>query len=412
MKLARSLALWLAVVAVVGLVLPADEASAQKRGGTLVMLVQPEPPTLASYISTSGPIGQVTSKIYEGLLEYDFSLKPIPGLAESWRVEPRRQDHHLHAAEGREVPRRQAVHQRRREVLRPRGAQEDASARAGDLPRGHRDRHARRAHRDLPARGAGALSADGAVGLRVADAAEAPLRGHRHQGEQVRQRAGGHRAVQVRGVAARSVHPARPQPRLLEAGAAIPRPYRGPLRRRLGHPHRGHREGGGPRRRLRRDPLARRQDAGQAPHHRDHDEGLRDVVAHRPARLQHPQGALRQPEGPPGRLLCREPQGGHRERVVRVGQARHGPDQLELRPGRLLHVRRSTTTTSPTASRPPTSCSTTPASSAGPAASASRSSTISRRTARSGSATASTCSRCWPSSASRPRCATRTWPRG
>ena len=75
MKLARSLALWLAVVAVVGLILPADEASAQKRGGTLVMLVQPEPPTLASYISTSGPIGQVTSKIFEGLLEYDFSLK-------------------------------------------------------------------------------------------------------------------------------------------------------------------------------------------------------------------------------------------------------------------------------------------------------------------------------------------------
>ena len=88
MKLARSLAPWLAVVAVVGLVLPADEASAQKRGGTLVMLVQPEPPTLASYISTSGPIGQVTSKIFEGLLEYDWSLKPVPGLAESWKVSP------------------------------------------------------------------------------------------------------------------------------------------------------------------------------------------------------------------------------------------------------------------------------------------------------------------------------------
>jgi peptide/nickel transport system substrate-binding protein len=88
MKRVRSLALWLAVVAVVGLVLPPCEAAAQKRGGTLVMLVQPEPPTLASYISTSGPIGQVTSKIFDGLLEYDFSLKPIPGLAESWKVSP------------------------------------------------------------------------------------------------------------------------------------------------------------------------------------------------------------------------------------------------------------------------------------------------------------------------------------
>jgi len=55
-------------------------------GGTLVMVVQPEPPTLASYQSTSGPIGQVATKVYEGLLEYDFELKPQPGLARSWSV--------------------------------------------------------------------------------------------------------------------------------------------------------------------------------------------------------------------------------------------------------------------------------------------------------------------------------------
>lgn len=59
-----------------------------QRGGTLVMLVQPEPPTLGSYQSTAGQIGQVTSKVYEGLLEYDFNLKPIPGLAKSWTVSP------------------------------------------------------------------------------------------------------------------------------------------------------------------------------------------------------------------------------------------------------------------------------------------------------------------------------------
>src|SRR3989304_4870728 len=72
------------VVALAGLALMPDTASGQKRGGPLVMLVQPEPPTLASYLSTSGPIGQVTTKVYEGLLEYDFNLKPIPGLAQSW----------------------------------------------------------------------------------------------------------------------------------------------------------------------------------------------------------------------------------------------------------------------------------------------------------------------------------------
>lgn len=57
-------------------------------GGTLIMVVQPEPPTLASYQSTSGPIGQVATKVYEGLLEYDFNLKPQPGLAQSWTVSP------------------------------------------------------------------------------------------------------------------------------------------------------------------------------------------------------------------------------------------------------------------------------------------------------------------------------------
>ena len=46
-------------------------AYAQKSGGTLVYLVQPEPPSMASYISTSGPIGLVAPKIYEGLFDYD-----------------------------------------------------------------------------------------------------------------------------------------------------------------------------------------------------------------------------------------------------------------------------------------------------------------------------------------------------
>lgn len=63
-------------------------ASAQKKDGTLVMLVQPEPSTLASYLSTAGPIGQVSTKVYEGLLEYDFNLVPQPSLAESWDVTP------------------------------------------------------------------------------------------------------------------------------------------------------------------------------------------------------------------------------------------------------------------------------------------------------------------------------------
>lgn len=71
-----------------GTLLLASAAQAQSPGGTLVMVVQPEPPTLASYVSTSGPVGQVATKVYEGLLEYNFDLQPIPGLARSWTVSP------------------------------------------------------------------------------------------------------------------------------------------------------------------------------------------------------------------------------------------------------------------------------------------------------------------------------------
>ena len=65
----------------------AQDAFAQARkGGTLSMVVFPTPPTLASYLSTAAPVGQVATKVYEGLLEFDFDMKPIPGLARAWRV--------------------------------------------------------------------------------------------------------------------------------------------------------------------------------------------------------------------------------------------------------------------------------------------------------------------------------------
>lgn len=61
-------------------------AFAQESGGTAVILVQPEPPSLASFLSTSGPIGVVAPKIYEGLFDYDPDLKIVPALAESYEV--------------------------------------------------------------------------------------------------------------------------------------------------------------------------------------------------------------------------------------------------------------------------------------------------------------------------------------
>ena len=60
--------------------------AAQESGGTLVMVTQPEPPNLAPYVSTSGPIGQVTSKVYEGLINIGPDFKILPSLAKSWEV--------------------------------------------------------------------------------------------------------------------------------------------------------------------------------------------------------------------------------------------------------------------------------------------------------------------------------------
>src|SRR5262245_1785557 len=85
----RRISMSLVAAALVGAVAIAGApASAQKAGGTLVQITQPEPPNLAPYISTSAPIGQVTAKVYDGLLEYGFDLKPQPALAESWDVAP------------------------------------------------------------------------------------------------------------------------------------------------------------------------------------------------------------------------------------------------------------------------------------------------------------------------------------
>jgi len=64
-------------------------ADAQPRsGGTLVITQGAEPAALVSAVNTSTFIGTVSTKIHEGLLDYDFDLKPRPALAESWTVSP------------------------------------------------------------------------------------------------------------------------------------------------------------------------------------------------------------------------------------------------------------------------------------------------------------------------------------
>jgi peptide/nickel transport system substrate-binding protein len=57
-----------------------------RRGGTLNLLVHPEPPVLVSLTNSAGPTTRVSAKVTEGLLTVDFNLKPGPQLAEHWSV--------------------------------------------------------------------------------------------------------------------------------------------------------------------------------------------------------------------------------------------------------------------------------------------------------------------------------------
>lgn len=59
-------------------------AVAQTRGGTINVILNPEPPTLIYGLNQQTPTQLVAGKIYEGLLTYDFDLTPKPGLAKSW----------------------------------------------------------------------------------------------------------------------------------------------------------------------------------------------------------------------------------------------------------------------------------------------------------------------------------------
>ena len=63
-------------------------ASQPRAGGTLTIVQGAEPATLVSGVNTSTFIGTVSTKIHEGLLDYDFDLKPRAALAESWTVAP------------------------------------------------------------------------------------------------------------------------------------------------------------------------------------------------------------------------------------------------------------------------------------------------------------------------------------
>ena len=75
-------------------------AQEPQQGGTLNMVVQPEPPTVMLGINKLGPTSFVGSKIYEGLITLAPDMAPLPGLAESWEISPDGLTYTFHLREG------------------------------------------------------------------------------------------------------------------------------------------------------------------------------------------------------------------------------------------------------------------------------------------------------------------------
>ncbi|WP_186017220.1 ABC transporter substrate-binding protein [Burkholderia gladioli] len=71
----------------------ASQAAAQgaaqgtpRRGGRVTLLVNPEPNALVDFATTAGAEEKIAPKVTEGLLAYDFDVKPKPQLATAWSV--------------------------------------------------------------------------------------------------------------------------------------------------------------------------------------------------------------------------------------------------------------------------------------------------------------------------------------
>src|SRR5450432_3988777 len=64
----------------------ADLMPQLRRGGTINLLVDPEPAALVALADSADPIMAVSAKVTEGLLSYDFDLNPRPQLATAWAV--------------------------------------------------------------------------------------------------------------------------------------------------------------------------------------------------------------------------------------------------------------------------------------------------------------------------------------
>ncbi|HXZ10587.1 MAG TPA: ABC transporter substrate-binding protein [Paraburkholderia sp.] len=63
-----------------------DASLTPTRGGRLTLLVNPEPNALVNFATTAGAEQKISPKVTEGLLSYDFDVRPRPQLATSWKI--------------------------------------------------------------------------------------------------------------------------------------------------------------------------------------------------------------------------------------------------------------------------------------------------------------------------------------
>jgi peptide/nickel transport system substrate-binding protein len=55
---------------------PRVAISAPRHGGTLTLLLEPQPSSLVTIATTAGAEGKISPKVTEGLLAYDFDPEP------------------------------------------------------------------------------------------------------------------------------------------------------------------------------------------------------------------------------------------------------------------------------------------------------------------------------------------------
>lgn len=78
-----------AAAVALGLVFGSTAGNAEPvKGGVLNIAMFPEPPMIVSAFNSSTYVGMVSTKIFDGLVTYDFDITPKPMLATSWEVAP------------------------------------------------------------------------------------------------------------------------------------------------------------------------------------------------------------------------------------------------------------------------------------------------------------------------------------